>query len=497
MKNSVASQLTVLLTILSPALVFSQDALNISSPVVLNNDATTDIGTDEAPRIATDGSGNWLAVWHSNENLGGTIGTDYDILVAHSSNNGATWSDPIPLNTNASTDTGDDKDPDIATDGAGNWLVVWDSKENLGGNIGTDYDIFAARSTDNGASWSNPVVVNSNASTDTGDDQYPRISTDSSGHWVVVWQSNDSLGGTIGSDNDILVSTSSNNGSSWSTVKALNTNASSDVGSDTYPCIANDGAGHWIVAWQSNENLNDQINTDGDILEATSTNNGSTWSAPQPLNANAATDVDPDERPDIATDGSGVWLAVWQGKQTGGAIGTDGDILLARSTDNGATWTQPGALNTNATIDSGADTLPRIATDTKGTWVTIWTSTDSLQGQIGNDPDILIASSTNDGTTWSAPQPGNTNAHTDTGADTNPDLAADASGNWVTVWDSTENLGGNIGTDKDILSAHFESPSDSSTGGGGATCGACGTGMTPLISLALFLSVLLPMRRRR
>jgi hypothetical protein len=220
------------------------------------------------------------------------------------------------------------------------------------------------------------------------------------------------------------------------------------------------------------------------------------WSAPQPHNANAATDVDPDERPDITTDASGVWIAVWQGKQTGGAIGTDGDIFLARSVDNGATWTQPGALNTNATIDSGADTLPRIVTDTTGNWVAIWTSTDSLQGLIGTDPDILTALSTNDGTTWSAPEPGNANARTDIGADTNPDLAADASGNWVAAWDSTENLGGNIGTDKDILSANFESPTGTGPGGGGVTCGACGAGAAPLMPLMLLGWFLRPRRRK-
>ena len=41
--------------------------------------------------VTTDGVGNWLAVWRSTENLGGTIGTDQDILVSRSSDAGATW----------------------------------------------------------------------------------------------------------------------------------------------------------------------------------------------------------------------------------------------------------------------------------------------------------------------------------------------------------------------------------------------------------------------
>jgi len=32
--------------------------------------------------MTTDGAGNWMAVWYSQDDLGGTIGTDRDILVA-------------------------------------------------------------------------------------------------------------------------------------------------------------------------------------------------------------------------------------------------------------------------------------------------------------------------------------------------------------------------------------------------------------------------------
>ena len=48
------------------------------------------------PQVTTDGAGNWVAVWDSYDTLGGTIGTDYDILVSRSTNNGATWTAPPP-----------------------------------------------------------------------------------------------------------------------------------------------------------------------------------------------------------------------------------------------------------------------------------------------------------------------------------------------------------------------------------------------------------------
>ena len=93
----------------------------------------------------------------------------------------------------------------------------------------------------------------------------------------------------------------------------------------------------------------------------------------------------------MTTDNGGNWVAVWSSTEALGWIGTDTDILVARSTDNGATWTAPAALNTNAAIDSGGDRFSQLATDRAGHWVVVWDSDDALSGTIGTDYDILYA----------------------------------------------------------------------------------------------------------
>ena len=75
-----------------------------------------------------------------------------------------------PLNANAASDSSDDADSKVTTDGQGNWVTVWASNENLGGTIGIDSDILVSRSTDSGRTWTAPEALNANAATDTGGD---------------------------------------------------------------------------------------------------------------------------------------------------------------------------------------------------------------------------------------------------------------------------------------------------------------------------------------
>ena len=419
-----------------------------SAVAALNTNAAADSGTDEGPQVATDGGGNWVAVWHSREPLGlPSIGVDLDILVSRSVDNGATWTDPAALNSNAISDIGDDSSPQVTTDGGGNWLAVWHSWDTLGGTIGADTDILVARSTDNGATWTPPAALNTNAGTDSGYDRYPQVTTDGAGNWLAVWHSNENLNGA-GTDADILVSRSTDNGVIWSAPSALNANATSDSGNDEHPQVTADGGGNWVAVWHSNENLSG-AGTDADIVTARSTDNGATWTTPVALNTNAVSDSGYDRYPQLTSDGAGIWLAVWQSNEDLAGSGTDGDILVALSMGDGATWTDPAALNTNATSDSGNDEHPQLTTDGAGSWLAVWRSDEDLDGT-GTDADILVARSTNNGVAWSVPAALNTNAGTDSGYDEYPQLTTDSGGNWVSAWQSDEDLDG-AGTDNDIL----------------------------------------------
>ncbi len=399
-----------------------------TAPATLNTNAAIDTNIDSLGSIKGDGAGNWVAVWHLWFEGGNEPTSQNDIahlMVARSSDNGATWTAPALLVANGDTDGFVDTAPELATDGAGTWIVVWARDVDADDNT-YSYDYYRSRSTDNGATWSTPALLDNIAGFDGI--TFPDIATDGTGNWVALWQGNafdfdvrvahsidngvswsapstltdttfsegnariasDGAGNWLAvwngpSENqsgdpfepDILVSRSTDNGATWSTPGAVSPNADDDTVFEDEPNIATDESGNWIVVWSA---IDTPFGNDKDVFSATSTDNGLTWTAPVPVNANAATDIHSDYSPDIVTDGAGNWIASWN-------YFTRSDFI-ARSSDNGATWGPDTTVYVDATLHSqGTPTPPHVTTDGAGTWMVFW---EFIADVLADDSDVEI-----------------------------------------------------------------------------------------------------------
>ncbi len=371
----------------------TNDGVTWSGPEVLNSNAFSDSAADDNPVVETDQLGTWIVTWHSDDDLGATIDSDLDILYSRSTDGGITWTSALPLNTTAGSGIGTDFNAQLAYDEVGIWIAVWASEDSLDETIGTDFDILFSRSINGGTDWDDPRPLNTTAYSDDAianpGDGEPHLVTGSD-LWIAVFVSGNDLNGTIYQDWDILYSRSMDHGETWEPPAAIHPGvANGDDGNDWLPSIATDGRGNWVTLWGTDNSI---FGPDYDILVSRSADNGVSWTEPKPIDEDFTTNDGSENAPTIITDTGGNWLAAWQTvKPSGGPLGTDHDLLLSWSASNGSTWTAPIPLNTNGALDSRADGYQGIATDFHGRWVAIWSSEENLGGTIGEDWDVLVA----------------------------------------------------------------------------------------------------------
>ena len=435
--------------------------VNPQAPAPLNTNSLSDAVRDRNVALASAPAGVSVAVWAYTGS-----GSNNGIYSARTTDSGGSWSAPLALSTGNAHGS-----PSIATDAGGVWVAVWHSR-NAGPGVGTDDDIWFARSVDNGATWSAAQPLNLQyAQQTTGADLKPSIVALRNGEWVVAWESASVIPGhptlgTVGTDSDIYVSRSVDNGATWSYPFPLRAGfAFGTNGDDTDVRLATDGNGRVVAVWSSRDDLarfNEvNIGDDADILVSRSASRGISWTFPEPLNDYAAIDAGANDTvPSIETDGAGAWIVAWQSSFAGSPamFGSDFDIWVARSFKDGELWSSAAPLVPAFAAQASRNRAPRLRTDALGNWVVVWDSTSSV-GNAGGDDDIFYSFSNDEGSTWSSPAPMNTNAATDGSAiDITPDITVDGSRVWIVAWQTTNPEFGAGANEEDIAYTRFESP---------------------------------------
>jgi hypothetical protein len=183
---------------------------------------TDNAGNAGVPYIAVDTAGNALAVWEQ------TDGTRYNIW-ANRYVSGGSWGTAAVIET----DNNDAANHRFAADASGNAFAVWQQHD------GTRYNVWASRYVA-GTTWSAPVLIETD---NAGTAFAPRISLDTNGNALAVWEQSDGTRFNIWGNRYVA-------GIGWSTAALIETD---NAGNAARPQIAVDATGSALATWEQSD----------------------------------------------------------------------------------------------------------------------------------------------------------------------------------------------------------------------------------------------------
>ncbi|MGH7899295.1 MAG: hypothetical protein ACREQQ_15170 [Candidatus Binatia bacterium] len=347
--------------------------------------------------VAADGGGSFVVVWTSKAQDGG----GYGIFARRHASNGAAVGTEFRVNT---ITAGDQLHASVAADESGNFIVAWDGADGAGtgiqaqrfssdgGALGSEFavngyvtyaqkkpsvaispggdfvvvwqsgfqdddfeGVFGRRFASSGAALGTDFRINTYT---TGDQLDPRVAFDSSGASLVVWWSDRPGVDEDGSDDGVFGQRFSSGGDKLGTQLRVN---SYTTGDQSYPSLAADGAGGFIVVWQS---LKQDGSADGIFAQRYSgggSRSGSEFRVHGYLTG-------AQRRPDVAQGVNGDFTVAWSGAGEG-----DGAGIFGRRVSTSGEIT--GDFRVNSYTTSVQD-LPSVASGASGTFVVVWRSQD-------------------------------------------------------------------------------------------------------------------------
>lgn len=267
------------------------------------------------PAVAADALGNFVVAWESGAADNGDS-SGVSVQAQRYGVSGAAQGGQFLVN---SYTTGHQRNPDVATDGLGNFLIAWHSFGSTGGDLSTT-SAQARRYTASGAPLGVPFQVNSYT---TNSQNLPAVGADALGNFVVVWESDGSAGGDT-SGLSVQARRFDSGGVAAGgdfQVNGFTTDWQRIVD------VALDARGGFVVAWESFAAAGDTSNRSVHARRYLA--NGTPREAEFQVNTYTTNYQD---RPAVASDAQGNFIVVWQSLGSSGPD-TDAQSVWARRYD--------------------------------------------------------------------------------------------------------------------------------------------------------------------
>ncbi len=344
---------------------------------------TDNAGDAIAPQVAFDSSGNALAVWYQSD------GTRKNIWARRYDVGTGLWGTAGLIETD---NAGDAFRPQVAFDSSGNALAVWYQKDGTRKNIWANrYDVIAG--------WGGAQLIE----TRSGWGAYgPQLSFDGSGNAFAVWSQDD------GSSLFAVWANRYVAGSGWGSAVQIETSVADTQSTQ----VAVDINGNALVVWEQ-----DAPGPRFDIWANRYDAGTGLWGTAELIETDNAGFA---QRPQLAFDGSGNALAVWEQGD-----GTRRNIWANRYVA-GTGWGTAAMIETD---NAGTAQWPQLAFDSSGNALVVWEQSDGIRKNIwANRYDFITG-------LWGTAEL----IETDNAGDArNAQVAFDSSGNALAVWEQSD-----------------------------------------------------------
>jgi predicted phosphodiesterase len=295
-------------------------------------------GKNYSPRVCAANNGSFYVTWQDDRDANG-VGQIY--ARGFDKDGNALFTDKV-VNT---VGDGEQRNPDIACDDAGNFAVVWEDDQDDNGS----YQILARGFLANGNQRFADISVNS---VSAGQQYKPSIGMDSDGDFVVAWEDDQDGNGSF----QILARGFNATGAQRWADKTINSNS---AGQQFKPSVALDASGDFVVAWEDDQDNNGYFN----VYARGFTAAGAARIADFRVNSDAAGQH---SRPSIALDQDGDFIVAWEDDAD------DNGYYQIRARGFAFAGSQKVAELTVNTVGDGQQFAPAVAMNNGGEFVVAW-----------------------------------------------------------------------------------------------------------------------------